>query len=138
MVKGEEEGKIEGELRITAEKCQHFTGVSFSLDDFFSSSPLNPFSYLQRGIFDRNDTLWASWVVENVTENGGGGKVWFAGDTGYRSIPRGVPIEEEDKYRHCPAFEEIGKREGPFDFSMIPIGAYDPRFVTLFLYFLSI
>ncbi|GAA5843982.1 hypothetical protein JCM5353_000052 [Sporobolomyces roseus] len=106
MVKGEEEGKIEGELRITAEKCQHFTG---------------------RGIFDRNDTLWASWVVENVTENGGGGKVWFAGDTGYRSIPRGVPIEEEDKYSHCPAFQEIGKREGPFDFSMIPIGAYDPR-----------
>jgi L-ascorbate metabolism protein UlaG (beta-lactamase superfamily) len=50
------------------------------------------------------------------------------GDTGYKSIPRGIPIEEEHKYPHCPAFEEIGEREGPFDFAMIPIGAYDPRF----------
>ncbi|GAA5995474.1 hypothetical protein JCM5350_004599 [Sporobolomyces pararoseus] len=91
-----------GSLKITATPCQHFTG---------------------RGIFDRNDTLWSSWSVEST----GGGKIWFAGDTGYRSIPRGVPLEEEDNYPHCPAFKEIGQREGPFDFSMIPIGAYDPR-----------
>lgn len=49
------------------------------------------------------------------------------GDTGYRSIPRGVKLEDEDKYPHCPAFEEIGRREGPFDFSAIPIGAFLPR-----------
>ncbi|GAA5955265.1 hypothetical protein JCM3765_003265 [Sporobolomyces pararoseus] len=91
-----------GSLKITATPCQHFTG---------------------RGIFDRNDTLWSSWSVESER----GGKIWFAGDTGYRSIPRGVPLEEEDNYPHCPAFKEIGQREGPFDFSMIPIGAYDPR-----------
>ncbi|GAA6013550.1 hypothetical protein JCM11491_002704 [Sporobolomyces phaffii] len=89
-------------LRVTALECQHFTG---------------------RGIFDRNDSLWASWTVESSR----GGKVWFAGDTGYKSIPRGVGIEDEHKYPHCPAFAEIGEREGPFDLSMIPIGAYDPR-----------
>ncbi|GAA5872516.1 hypothetical protein JCM16303_004544 [Sporobolomyces ruberrimus] len=91
-----------GSLKVMATPCQHFTG---------------------RGVFDRNDTLWASWSVESE----GGGKVWFAGDTGYKSIPRGVPIEEEDKYPYCPAFKEIGEREGPFDLGMIPIGAYDPR-----------
>lgn len=54
-------------------------------------------------------------------------RVYDQGDTGYKSIPRGVPIEEEDKYPYCPAFKEIGEREGPFDLGMIPIGAYDPR-----------
>jgi hypothetical protein len=42
-------------LKVTATPCQHFTG---------------------RGIFDRNDTLWASWSVEGTR----GGKVWFAGE----------------------------------------------------------
>lgn len=28
----------------------------------------------------------------------------------------------------CPAFKEIGKRIGPFDLALIPIGAYAPRF----------
>lgn len=36
--------------------------------------------------------------------------IFFAGDTGY-----------------CSAFEEIGKRFGPFDLAAIPIGAYEPR-----------
>ncbi|GAA5826543.1 hypothetical protein JCM10212_005330, partial [Sporobolomyces blumeae] len=89
-------------FKVTCTPCQHFTG---------------------RGILDRNDTLWASWSVESNE----GGKVWFAGDTGYKSIPRGVPIEDEHKYPHCPAFKQIGDRLGGFDLGMIPIGAYDPR-----------
>jgi len=36
-------------------------------------------------------------------------RVWFGGDTGY-----------------CPVFAEIGQRLGPFDLSLIPIGAYEP------------
>jgi N-acyl-phosphatidylethanolamine-hydrolysing phospholipase D len=39
-----------------------------------------------------------------------GPRVWFAGDSGY-----------------CPAFSEIGARFGPFDVSLVPIGAYEPR-----------
>ncbi|KAF2663689.1 Metallo-hydrolase/oxidoreductase [Microthyrium microscopicum] len=79
--------------------------------------------------FDKAKTLWASWMVES-----GGKKVWFAGDTGYRTVPE-VPNGEDDygeKYKdlpHCPAFKEIGKHRGPFDLGMIPIGAYDPRFI---------
>lgn len=70
----------------------------------------------------RNDTLWASWAVESST----GGKVWFGGDTGYRSVARDAPSEDGPT---CPAFREIGRREGPFDVSMIPIGAYQPRWI---------
>jgi L-ascorbate metabolism protein UlaG (beta-lactamase superfamily) len=82
-----------------------------------------------RGPFDRCKTLWASWSVES-----GGAKVYFAGDTGYRAVPR-LPAHEDDygpKYAHlphCPAFAQIGQHRGPFDLGLIPIGAYEPRFV---------
>ena len=56
-----------------------------------------------RGMTDRNRTLWASWAVIGPEH-----RVWFSGDTG--------PF---------PQAEEIGERLGPFDLSMIEIGAYD-------------
>lgn len=34
---------------------------------------------------------------------------------------------DENNVPCCPAFKEIGERIGPFDLSMIPIGAYSPR-----------
>ncbi|XP_041113404.1 N-acyl-phosphatidylethanolamine-hydrolyzing phospholipase D-like isoform X2 [Polyodon spathula] len=54
---------------------------------------------------DDNRVLWGSWSVL-----GPGNRFFFAGDTGY-----------------CSAFEQIGKRFGPFDLAAIPIGAYEPR-----------
>ncbi|GAA5879265.1 hypothetical protein JCM3774_006419, partial [Rhodotorula dairenensis] len=89
------------DLRVVCTPCQHFTG---------------------RSLMDRNDTLWASWAVESST----GGKVWFGGDTGYRSVARDAPSEDGPT---CPVFAEIGRREGPFDVGMIPIGAYQPRWI---------
>ncbi len=56
-----------------------------------------------------NLRLWCGWVIRPA-EQGAGPRVYFAGDSGY-----------------CPAFEEIGRRLGPFDVSLIPIGAYEPR-----------
>ncbi|KAF2244087.1 Metallo-hydrolase/oxidoreductase [Trematosphaeria pertusa] len=79
--------------------------------------------------FDKCKTLWASWSLES-----GGAKVWFAGDTGYRSVPH-VPAgidDYSDAYAHlphCPAFAQIGKHRGPFDLGLIPIGAYEPRWI---------
>eukprot|EP00184_Porphyridium_aerugineum_P008018 CAMPEP_0184691836 /NCGR_PEP_ID=MMETSP0313-20130426/556_1 /TAXON_ID=2792 /ORGANISM="Porphyridium aerugineum, Strain SAG 1380-2" /LENGTH=398 /DNA_ID=CAMNT_0027149601 /DNA_START=643 /DNA_END=1839 /DNA_ORIENTATION=+ len=55
--------------------------------------------------FDRNTTLWGSWISRGPTKS-----FFFAGDTGY-----------------CPVFQTIGKHYGPFDLSAIPIGAYEPR-----------
>lgn len=55
-------------------------------------------------------------------------------DTGYRTVPQ-MPKGEDsysEKYAHlphCPAFKQIGDLRGPFDLGLIPIGAYDPRWI---------
>jgi L-ascorbate metabolism protein UlaG (beta-lactamase superfamily) len=54
-----------------------------------------------RGI-GNNPTLWSSWVVAGPRH-----RVFFGGDTGY-----------------TPAFQRIGARHGPFDLSLLPVGAY--------------
>ncbi|KAJ7566530.1 hypothetical protein O6H91_02G107600 [Diphasiastrum complanatum] len=100
-------------LKAVCTPCQHFSG---------------------RGILDRNKTLWCSWVLEGSTK-----RAFFSGDTGFCTVSRnsehagGVP-EFDDIHKNvnvnlpvCPAFEEIGKRYGPFDVAFIPIGAYSPR-----------
>jgi L-ascorbate metabolism protein UlaG (beta-lactamase superfamily) len=69
----------------------------------FHSVPLQHFS--NRTPFDRNETLWSGWMVETKSA-----KIFFAGDTGY-----------------SPVFKEIGDRFGPIQISIIPIGAYRPR-----------
>ncbi|UCH45598.1 MAG: MBL fold metallo-hydrolase [Nitrospiraceae bacterium] len=59
----------------------------------------------KRSAFSRNEHLWASWVVISKDF-----RFYFGGDTGYS--------------RH---FAETGKRYGPFDLALLPIGAYEPR-----------
>lgn len=71
-------------------------------DFILTALPSNHFS--GRTPFDRNATLWASWAIASRTR-----KVFFAGDTGYG-----------------PVFGEIGRRIGPFDLGLVPIGAYEP------------
>jgi L-ascorbate metabolism protein UlaG (beta-lactamase superfamily) len=53
--------------------------------------------------FARDTTLWASWVLAGPRH-----KVFFGGDTGY-----------------TPAFAGIGARFGPFDLTLLPVGAYN-------------
>jgi N-acyl-phosphatidylethanolamine-hydrolysing phospholipase D len=82
-----------------------------------------------RSIHDRAATLWASWSVSS-----GNKSVYFAGDTGYRSVPKSSDGKNDwaDEYAHlphCPAFADIGKLRGPFDLGLIPIGAYMPRWI---------
>ncbi|HYQ81797.1 MAG TPA: MBL fold metallo-hydrolase [Anaeromyxobacteraceae bacterium] len=64
-----------------------------------------------RGIGDRNKTLWASWAAI-----GGGHRVYFGGDGG-----------------HHPGFAEIGRRLGPFDLTMLEIGAWHPSWAPIHL-----
>ncbi|EED13665.1 Zn-dependent hydrolase/oxidoreductase family protein, putative [Talaromyces stipitatus ATCC 10500] len=82
-----------------------------------------------RGPFDRAKTLWASWGVES-----GGKKVYFGGDTGYRSVTELKDVQDDhaEEYSNlpvCPAFKQVGELHGPFDLGLIPIGAYDPRWL---------
>jgi L-ascorbate metabolism protein UlaG (beta-lactamase superfamily) len=53
--------------------------------------------------FARDTTLWASWAIAGPRH-----RVFFGGDTGY-----------------TPAFAEIGARLGPFDLTLLPVGAYN-------------
>ncbi|OBT72444.1 hypothetical protein VF21_08243 [Pseudogymnoascus sp. 05NY08] len=79
--------------------------------------------------FDQAKTLWASWAIKS-----GGKSVWFGGDTGYRTVPKLPPTVDDYSAPYadlprCPAFKDIGKLRGPFDLGLIPIGAYDPRYL---------
>lgn len=75
------EAEIVPGVRVAATPAQHFSG---------------------RGLFDRNSTLWASWVIIGKEQ-----RLFFSGDTGFHG-----------------GFAKIGERYGPFDLAMIENGAY--------------
>ncbi|ORX44511.1 Metallo-hydrolase/oxidoreductase [Piromyces finnis] len=74
-----------------------------------------------RSTNDRNQTLWAGWVIKSQDCS-----YYFAGDTGYRSLPDICPEEEIDNYPYCPVFKQIGNIHGPFDIASIPVGPVLP------------
>jgi L-ascorbate metabolism protein UlaG (beta-lactamase superfamily) len=70
-----------GNCNITATPSRHFSG---------------------RGIINRNETLWAAFVIKGPQHN-----IFFGADSGW-----------------FPGFAEIGETFGPFDLTMLEIGAY--------------
>jgi L-ascorbate metabolism protein UlaG (beta-lactamase superfamily) len=64
-----------------------------------------------RGLFDRDKTLWCSWVVID-----GNQRVYHSGDTGMTS-----------------QFGEIGTKYGPFDVAFIKIAAYHENWPDIHL-----
>jgi L-ascorbate metabolism protein UlaG (beta-lactamase superfamily) len=74
-----------------------------------TATPAQHFS--GRGVGDRNRTLWASWVIESEKR-----RVFFSGDTGL-----------------TPQFETIGKKYGPFDLTMLEVGAFHPSWAGIHL-----
>jgi len=73
------------------------------------STPARHFS--GRSIINRNKTLWTSWVIKGKSHN-----IFFGGDSGY-----------------FPGFRSIGDKFGPFDISMLEIGAYHPNWGSIHL-----
>lgn len=59
-----------------------------------------------RGLLDRDATLWCGYVLSTSI-----GKIYFAGDTGY----------------HPTIFKTISEKVGALRLSILPIGAYKPR-----------
>jgi L-ascorbate metabolism protein UlaG (beta-lactamase superfamily) len=74
-----------------------------------TATPAQHFS--GRTVGDRNTTLWASWVIA-----GPGHKVFFSGDTGLNS-----------------ELAVIGERFGPFDLTLLEIGASHPAWADIHL-----
>jgi L-ascorbate metabolism protein UlaG (beta-lactamase superfamily) len=72
----------QGDVQVTATPSQHFSG---------------------RTLWDRDSTLWASWVIES-----GGERIFYSGDSGYN-----------------PGFAQIGERFGGVDLALMENGAYD-------------
>lgn len=62
-----------------------------------------------RTLWDRDRTLWASWYLEPAA---GGQAVYYAGDTAYGGH-----------------FAEVRERLGAPEVALVPIGAYDPRWL---------
>jgi L-ascorbate metabolism protein UlaG (beta-lactamase superfamily) len=57
-----------------------------------------------RSLWNRNKTLWGSWILETPYH-----KIFFGGDSGY-----------------SPTFKEIGQSFGPFSCTFLECGAYSP------------
>ena len=79
-----EECNIDSNLMIAATPAQHFSG---------------------RGLTDRDETLWASFVIKSANH-----KIYFSGDTGY-----------------FDGFKQIGEKYGPFDITFLETGAYNEK-----------
>ena len=76
------ESEVYRGVRLTLAPARHFSG---------------------RGLWDRNSTLWGSWIISSQTLN-----VYFSGDSGYSDT-----------------FKTIGQRYGPFDIAFLENGAYN-------------
>lgn len=75
----------------------------------FMATPSQHFS--GRSLRDRNQTLWSSWVIESDDH-----RVFFSGDTGLHG-----------------QFAEIAERCGPFDLTMLEIGASNAAWAAIHL-----
>lgn len=73
----------------------------------FHAVPARHFS--ARSMMDRNETLWAGWIMDMPYE---GPRLYFAGDTGYGAFAK-----------------EIADHFPGIDLAMIPVGAYKPRWL---------
>ncbi|THF79531.1 MBL fold metallo-hydrolase [Cohnella fermenti] len=69
----------------------------------FACAPARHFS--GRGLFDRDSTLWCSWIIKTESRS-----LFYSGDGGYG-----------------PHFKRIGEQHGPFDLAIMECGQYDER-----------
>jgi L-ascorbate metabolism protein UlaG (beta-lactamase superfamily) len=77
-----------GAVQVTALPARHFSG---------------------RGLFNRFETLWASFVLAGPQH-----RVYYGADSG-----------------EWPGFSQIGERFGPFDLTMLEIGASNPLWIDI-------
>jgi L-ascorbate metabolism protein UlaG (beta-lactamase superfamily) len=79
---------IAGKCNVTALPARHFSG---------------------RGLFNRFETLWSSFVIKTATHN-----IYFGADSGW-----------------FEGFHDIGEAYGPFDLTMLEVGAYNESWADI-------
>ena len=84
-----ESSALPGGLRLTAAPARHFSG---------------------RTPFDRDTTLWCSFMIEPPAQNAESGSIYFGADTGFG-----------------PHFQQIAERFPSIRMAILPIGAYRPE-----------
>ncbi len=84
---------------------------SFLIDNSIKLTSLPTVHFSGRGLFDKNKSQWASWVIEGLKK-----KVYFGGDSGYHD-----------------EFKTFGKKYGTFDMTFLEIGAYDKNWHKIHL-----
>lgn len=89
--------------RVPAERI-----IELDWHDTFETAGLRltatPAQHFSGRLFVRDGTLWSSWAIAGPEHS-----VFYSGDTGY-----------------FPGFAEVGEKYGPFDATLIQVGAYDP------------
>lgn len=125
----------QGSIELLANKVKHFLvplGVAAYLEEWgvpkenihemdwwqsqqfgdftFTSTPSQHFS--GRGLFNRNSTLWSSWVIDSTKQ-----RIFFSGDSGY-----------------FDGFKTIGEKYGPFDLTIMENGAYNPDWAQVHMF----
>ncbi len=76
-------------------------GSSYTIDDL--TLTCTPARHYSGRFLSRGNTLWSSWVLTGPQH-----RAYFGGDTGYTA-----------------SFGDIGAQHGPFDLTLLPIGAYN-------------
>ena len=103
-----------GPLRLTCTPARHFSG---------------------RSLFDRNATLWASWMIEAPAAAGGPPRAQPSGPNGQGGANASSPSGAAEPIRIYfggdtgagSHFAEIGERLGAPEVALLPIGAFQPR-----------
>lgn len=80
-----------GGVRLVATPARHFSG---------------------RGLFNKNQTQWASWVILAPAQ-----RMFFSGDSGY-----------------FDGFKQIGEKYGPFDLTLLETGAYNANWPNVHMH----
>jgi L-ascorbate metabolism protein UlaG (beta-lactamase superfamily) len=102
-------GAILSSLGVDTGRCTELNWTESAAVGPLTLTGLPARHFSGRSLFNRFQTLWASFVLA-----GPGHRVYYGADSG-----------------EWPGFKEIGEKYGPFDLTMLEIGAFDPAWASI-------